>query len=240
MTWPDDWIVTDDPAVAFWADRMIPPPLTDVSFRKIAVGLMTDEQLITLTEEYQPQAIVALSGRLARVPRYLAWAKEHYRLVKSYDEEARIYYLWRYTSPPPIQHPRQEILGQQIRFLGYDLHYPPYEPGGQIYLTLYWQALDRIDKDYIAFTHLLDSEGQLRAQKDNPPANGLLPTSAWEVGEIIQDRYIIPLDPDLPPGEYQLEIGMYQLETGQRLEVRGEPEGEGDRVLLGKVVEVLD
>jgi hypothetical protein len=240
MTWPDDWIVTDDPAVAFWADRMIPPPLTDVSFRKIAVGLMTDEQLITLTEEYQPQAVVALSGRLARVPRYLDWAKEHYRLVKSYDGEARIYYLWRYTSPPPIQHPRQEILGQQIRFLGYDLHYPPYEPGGQIYLTLYWQPLDRIDKDYIAFTHLLDSEGQLRAQKDNPPVNGLLPTSAWEAEEIIQDRYIIPLDPDLAPGEYQLEIGMYQLETGQRLEVRGEPEGEGDRILLGKVVEVLD
>jgi hypothetical protein len=31
--------------------------------------------------------------------------------------------------------------------------------------------------------------------------------------------YIIPLDPDLSPGEYQLEIGMYQLETGQRLPI---------------------
>lgn len=235
MTWPDDWIVTDDPAVAFWADRMIPPPLTDVSFRRVAVGLMTDDQLITLTEQYQPQAIVALSGRLARVPRYLDWAKEHYWLVKPYGEEARIYYLWKHTSLPPIQHPRQEILGQQIRFLGYDLHHPPYEPGGQIYLTLYWQALDRIGEDHTVFTHLLDSKGQLRAQKDNPPVNGLLPISAWEMGEIIQDRYIIPLDPDLPPGEYQLEIGMYQVETEQRLEVREGLEGGGDRILLDAV-----
>lgn len=236
MTWPDDWIVTDDPAVTFRADRVIPPPLTDVSFRKIAVGLMTDEQLIALTEEYQPQAIVALSGRLAQVPRYLDWARKHYRLVKSYDEEARIFYLWRYTSPPPIQHPWEVTLGQQIRFLGYDFHYPPYEPGGQVYLTLYWQALDRIDEDYTVFTHLLDSEGRLRAQKDNPPVSGLLPTSAWEVGEIIQDRYIIPLDSDLPPGEYQLEIGMYQLETGQRLPiVNDEGQVVDSRVPLKKI-----
>jgi hypothetical protein len=139
--------------------------------------------------------------------------------VKSYDEDAQIYYLWRHTSPPPIQYSQQAVLGQWIRFLGYDLRHPFYEPGGQVYLTLYWQALDRVDKDYTVFTHLLDSEGRLRAQKDNPPVNGLLPTSAWEVGEIIQDRYIIPLDPDLLPGEYQLEIGMYQLETGQRLPI---------------------
>ena len=175
-------------------------------------------------------------GVLARVPRYLDWARKHYRLVKSYDEEARIYYLWRYTSPPPIQHPQQVVLGQLIRFLGYDLRHLSYEPGGQIYLTLYWQALNRVDKDYTVFTHLLDSEGRLRAQKDNPPVNGLLPTSAWKAGEIIQDRYIIPLNPDLPPGEYQLEIGMYQLETGQRLPiVNGERQVVDGRVPLKEI-----
>jgi len=240
MTWPDDWVVTDDQAVAFWADRNVPPPLAETSFLRINGGWLTDQQLIALTEEYKPWAVASLSGRFDLLPRYLNWAKEHYRLVKPYDGEARTYYLWRYTSLPLIQHPQQAVLGQRIRFLGYDFHHSPFKPGGQIYLTLYWQALDRIDEDYTVFTHLLDSEGQLRAQKDNPPVNGLLPTSAWETEEIIQDRYIIPLKPDLAPGEYQLEIGMYQLETGQRLEVRGEPEGEGDRILLGKVVEVLD
>lgn len=239
VTWPDDWVITDDQAVAFWADRNVPPPLAETSFLRINGGWLTDQQLITLTKEYEPWAVASLSGRFDLLPHYLDWVREHYRLVKSYDEAARIYYLWRYTSPTPIQHPRQEILGQQVRFLGYDLRYPPYKPGGQIYLTLYWQALDRIDKDYIVFTHLLDSEGRLRAQKDNPPVNGLLPTSAWEAGEIIQDRYIILLNPDLLPGEYQFEIGMYQLETGQRLEVREGPEGEAGRILLG-AVEVSD
>ncbi len=239
LTWPEDWIVTDDPAVAFWADRNVPPPLTDPSVRIINAGCLTDEQIISATEQYQPWAVIALSDRFLLVPRYLNWVREHYRLAKSYDETAHIYYLRKIASPPPIQHPQQAVLGQRIRFLGYDLHHPPFKPGDQVYLTLYWQPLGSIDEDYTVFTHLLDSGGQLRAQKDNPPVSGLLPTSAWEVGETIQDRYIIPLAPDVPPGEYQLEIGMYQLETGQRLEVRGGPEGERDRILLDKV-EVSD
>jgi hypothetical protein len=173
------------------------------------------------------------------LPRYLEWVREHYRLIKYYDETAQIYYPRKISSVPPIQHPQQAILGQRIGFLGYDLHHAPFKLGGQVYLTLYWQALDKIDDDYTVFTHLLDSEGRLRAQKDNPPLHGLLPTSAWEAEEILQDRYIIPLDSDLPPGEYQLEIGMYQLETGQRLEVREGPNKGGDRILLGPV-EVLE
>jgi hypothetical protein len=239
ITWPDDWIVSDDPSVPFWADRNVPPPLTDPSIRVIAAGDLTDKDFIAPTEEYQPQVIAYLTGRFALLPHYLEWVREHYRLAKYYDETAQIYYPRKITSPPPIQHPQQAILGHRIHFLGYDLRHSPFKPGGQVYLILYWQAIDKIEEDYTVFTHLLDSEGRLRAQKDNPPVNGLLPTTAWEAGEIIQDRYIIPLDPELPPGKYQLETGMYQLETGQRLEVHGGPEGGGDRLLLS-TVEVSD
>jgi hypothetical protein len=38
--------------------------------------------------------------------------------------------------------------------------------------------------------------------------------------------------PGTPPGEYQLEIGMYGLETGERLSVTSDGETVGDRVLL--------
>ena len=79
--------------------------------------------------------------------------------------------------------------------------------------------------------------GKLAAHKK--PDFGRCNVSRAE-GEIIIDEYDIPIQIDAPLGQYMLEIGMYQLETGQRLEVRGGPEGEGDRILLGKVVEVLD
>ncbi|MFB0534710.1 MAG: hypothetical protein ACETWR_06990, partial [Anaerolineae bacterium] len=80
---------------------------------------------------------------------------------------------------------------------------------------------------------------QIGGQKDGIPGNGMRPTTGWVEREIIIDEYDIPIQVDVPPGQYMLEIGMYQLETGQRLEVNGGPEGEGDRILLGKV-EVLD
>jgi hypothetical protein len=39
------------------------------------------------------------------------------------------------------------------------------------------------------------------------------------VGELIQDRYLVYLGEDAPPGQYQVSIGWYLLETMQRLPV---------------------
>ena len=55
------------------------------------------------------------------------------------------------------------------------------------------------------------------------------------------DRYAITVQPDAPPGLYRIEVGMYLLETGQRLPVF---DGQGqrmpeDRVLLDQTIEVI-
>ena len=75
--------------------------------------------------------------------------------------------------------------------------------------------------------------------RDNQPVNGSYPTGIWEPGEIVPDEYTFNTS-DLPPGEYQLEIGMYVLETGERLSVNA-PNGTQDparRLLLTTPVEV--
>jgi hypothetical protein len=69
--------------------------------------------------------------------------------------------------------------------------------------------------------------------------NGSYPTGIWEPGEVIPDEYRFDTS-DLSPGEYQLEIGMYVLETGERLPVVM-PDGTQDpasRLLLTTPVEV--
>ena len=142
-------------------------------------------------------------------------------------------------SPPPIQHPLKATLGNQIQFLGYDLDTVSIKPGQSLHLTVYWQALTEMDESYTVFTHLLDKEDRIWGQKDNVPLKGTLPTCCWVKDEVIADEYEIPIQPDAPPGQYVIEIGMYQLETGQRLEVREGPEGKEDRILLG-TVEVSD
>jgi hypothetical protein len=75
-----------------------------------------------------------------------------------------------------------------------------------------------MDLAYTAFVHVLDSNGQLVAQSDRPPAG--YPTSDWLAGEFVVDHYLVSLPPDLAPGSYTLQTGFYYLPTQERV---GEP-----------------
>jgi hypothetical protein len=109
-------------------------------------------------------------------------------------------------------------------------------PGGTLRLTLYWQARREVAGWYKVFTHLLDSEARIWAQKDSVPVGGTRPTTGWVKGEVIVDEYQLEVESDAPGGDYILEVGMYEEGTAQRLRVLNE-EGQavGDRILLGKV-----
>ena len=49
----------------------------------------------------------------------------------------------------------------------------------------------------------------------------LLRRQVMLTGEYITDAYEVKLAADAPPGEYQLVIGLYNPETGERLPVNG-------------------
>ena len=139
----------------------------------------------------------------------------------------------RVTTVPPIGHPLVASFDHRVELLGYDLEETSLKPGDTLHLTLYWRALAEMDKSYTVFTHLLDSDSQIRGQKDSIPGKGTLPTTSWVAGEIITDRYEIAVHADAPPGRYILEIGFYDAGTGQRLPVVNQ-QGQrvDDRVLL--------
>ena len=53
---------------------------------------------------------------------------------------------------------------------------------------------------------------------------------------MIADEYEVPIQTGAPPGEYVIEIGMYDAGTGERLEVQGEGgDVEGNRIVLQKI-----
>ena len=129
-------------------------------------------------------------------------------------------------APPTIEgldmdHPVGAVLGGRVRLLGYNIE-SGFRPGDNIHLTLFWQCLAEMEQSYTVFTHLVDAGGHIVAQKDNPPVDGLYPTTEWQAGEIVRDQYDILISPETPPGEYQVEVGMYLAETGERLTVEGE------------------
>jgi hypothetical protein len=148
---------------------------------------------------------------------------------------------WVKVKPPiepdqlSIQHPLQVNLGDQVTLLGYDVSSEAVQPGQPLDLTLYWQARREMTEDYTVFTHLVAAEGRIVAQQDNQPAEGRYPTSIWDTGEIVVDRYHLSVAPHAPDGEHHLEVGMYLLSTLERLKVAsGDEEGQ-DRIGLGLV-----
>jgi len=130
-----------------------------------------------------------------------------------------------------VPNPVHFVLGNRVALIGFDLKPTTVRPGEVIHLTLYWQALAPVEEDYTVFTHLLGERDQIWAQKDSQPQGGESPTSGWEPGQVVEDRYELRVYPEAPPGVYDVEVGMYLAETGKRLPLAG----GGNRILLGKV-----
>ena len=142
-------------------------------------------------------------------------------------------------SPPVPDNPLRARLSDDIDLLGYDIGDDTLKPGGSLDLTLYWTPRGRPTRDYTVFLHLLDSQGQLRAQADSPPTSGMYPTSVWDAGESIADFHTIVLPTDLPAGNYTIAMGLYDPQTGQRLPIMDENgQTSGDHVTISGIAVV--
>jgi mannosyltransferase len=152
------------------------------------------------------------------------------------DADLTLYVMTPAAADDAIQYPLRADLGEQVRLLGYALSSETVSAGDTLLLTLYWQALAPITERYTVFTHLLDSKEQIQAQVDSEPQGGGLPTDQWSVGEIVQDNYALVVS-ETASGPHILEVGMYLLETLDRLPVHDPDTGAslGDRVLLGTI-----
>lgn len=96
---------------------------------------------------------------------------------------------------------------------GYDLTVN----GATLDVTLHWQSTDRTDQELIVFVHLLDSDGNLIAQHDSIPNNGLSPTWQWLADQQYQrDPHQLQLPEAGMPTEYSIYIGVYDSVTGVR------------------------
>ena len=110
---------------------------------------------------------------------------------------------------PSPQHRLDARFGDRFRLLGYDVQAEPARPGEALRLTVYWQALQPIETDFTAFTHLIAPDGALIGQNDHWPRDWTYPTSFWARGEVVVDEYAVPIDAAAAPGTYQLLVGWY-------------------------------
>ncbi len=129
---------------------------------------------------------------------------------------------------PPVPNQLSANLDNKAHLVGYAVDPASLRPGETVHLVLYWQAGFVGAMDYTVFTHVIDRDGTIWAGHDSWPQEGEFPTSLWLAGEFIADAHEITLPTDIRAGEYQIEVGMYLLETMERLDILaedGQPQG---------------
>ena len=82
-------------------------------------------------------------------------------------------------------------------------------------------------------------QGQQVAGYDRAPAGDRFPTSHWRSGDQIVSTFALSLPPDLPAGDYQLWVGLYETASAGALrlpvtDAGGLPAGDG-QVEIGSV-----
>ncbi|GAB4442251.1 MAG: hypothetical protein Fur0044_38670 [Anaerolineae bacterium] len=122
--------------------------------------------------------------------------------------------------------------GPAIRLTGFDLDPANLQPGATLPVLLRWTTDQPLPTDYTVFLHLLAADGRLVAQHDAFPTwLTPQPTSQWPLRQPVLDRHELKLPADLAPGNYTLQVGVYDVQTLQRLPL---PDGS-DVFILGQL-----
>lgn len=107
----------------------------------------------------------------------------------------------------------RQNLGGVIEMSGYEVSTRALQPGQTFTVTLYWQALQPVDVNYSVSVRVRDTFNNRWASFDAWPQNGNAPTAAWQPSETITDTYTLTLDANTPPGQYSLEVVVYDSAT---------------------------
>jgi hypothetical protein len=136
-------------------------------------------------------------------------------------------------SEPNMKHLIGINLGGVATLAGYDLDESHIQAGGVLVFDLYWRPEETDQVSYTIFAQLLGADGRILAQQDQLPVMGKRPTSGWVRGEYISDPYKLMIPPDATQGNYQLIVGMYDSQTGKRLQILGEDQ---DAIVLSESI----
>lgn len=241
-TAPGDVILADDIGLAYYARRA-----TTYSGAALSHGAVTSGQI---TGEILMDEIVADNVRMVLVdvslltgnhivflrdyPRFRRFLEDNFRnlgrIQRDYQE---VMVWWRdgartfdLNDDYDIAVPDRTNFGQFSRLLGYTVQDQTLKPGEILQFTLFWEAQGPANNYWSVFAHLIGPEGALVAQDDHIPYEGVYPPDRWWPGQTVDDDFAIQIPERASAGDYYLQVGMYDFQTGDRLPLfspTGEP-----------------
>jgi len=120
--------------------------------------------------------------------------------------------LYRVVAPPVTDaaptHPLDVWADDRVHILGYDLPTASVRAGEPLVLVLYQSAPEPVEGIWMPYALL----GPVEARWTT---DSRLLTSQWLPGEVVVERYELPVPFALPPGEYTLRLGYADLTGGR-------------------------
>jgi hypothetical protein len=227
---PSDFVIVDEPSVAFGSRRLVPPSLVDTSMVRIRSRSLDASDVIAAAQQYDVKALFLFSDGLRTLKPFSDWVDDQFVAIKINERrngKDRALYLRRDVAEGAQGTAARTLLEQslsqsgalsqgdggtfagQMRLLGAGAEPGELRPGGSLTLTLGWQAIGPISADYSIVTALTDQNGQVVEQNQRGLGGGGEGTAAWEPGRWAFRTSTLDLKRSAQPGPYTLTVGLY-------------------------------
>jgi hypothetical protein len=245
LTGPSEFVIVDEPSVAFQARRLVPPNLVDTSMVRIRSRSLDADDVIAAAQQSDVRALFLFSDGLRTLKPFSTWVDDEFVAIKINERrngKDRAVYLRRDSDlddartqlERTLDRPSEATFGGQLRLLGYATERGEARPGGSLTVTLGWQALTAPGVDYSVVTVLKDKNGQPVEQNQRGLGGGGEGTAAWEAGRWVFRTSTLAIKERTPPGEYTLAVGLYDSKARKLLPVDGAASAD-DTVSLGTI-----
>jgi hypothetical protein len=111
----------------------------------------------------------------------------------------------------------------RIQLVGYTIAPQKLQPGREIELTLYWQALTGPNENYVIVVEARDQASEVAIRNEHQVASGILPTSCWQPGRVIVDKITLLVSAQAAPGPYLLQVGLRRFDPPEYLPIANNP-----------------
>jgi hypothetical protein len=202
----------------------------------VGVDVPAGEHRVSLAFGSTPLRVAAVIVSLAALVAWLVLAWWRYRRLAAVVSVVLLLMVGlvggRAASAPatPALQPLDVNFGDKIGLQGFALE----RRGDTLAVHLVWLARAPMPESYKVFIDVIDEQGKPLAQMDSRPQDYASNTNRWIPGQVIPDRFEVPLPPDASPGRYQVRVGLYNEADGQPLPVLDAAGNQvDDQVLLG-------
>jgi hypothetical protein len=240
---PDRFVLTDTPFLPYLADRLVPPPLTDLSSTRIGAGALSTEELVAAADRYPVGLAVLRTDWFRQLAGFNAWLAREFVLVRISGRGAATPDLdlapFLYVRRPVDLGAVRAILtggltqssgvefDQKLRLLHFDLAETPAGRGRRLNLTIEWEMLATPDGDPRTVLQLVGPTGRPVDSVELPFGDGVDGPTSWSPGRWLVQQANLTLPAALPGGEYRLALGVFDAAGRRALTVSRSADAPG-------------